>query len=570
MLIFTNPGLIDLNAITTLGASVKLPGSFGRFGTGLKYALATVLRAGGEVVLYRGGDQFQFTTQTVSIRETEFQKIIMYGPGDVNRFDLNITTQFGRDWQPWMVLRELGCNALDERGKFYHANPGTEEAAKADLVIADAESTTFVVKWPELDKCYLDEVTHLFLGARPGESGTSLWQDSSLRILPGPSLYLFYRGIRAFKLEHPSHFTYDILDEQLLTEDRTFYGEWQVQSLIRRHWLGEVKDRELVFRAVTVGSHLESSLKYTDDSYTKPTREFLDAVADAREQDKLRNDSAKSILLRSMRDESEDYVRGGQTVTKGAYNETLEWLFGQFDRIGVKFTNPDALDYSDETPIVLLAADQFPNPDMISMLESGRVYVNLDKLNQWQKSKEDVEALVESLLARWIELKAPTHDMEGAAKLVAPLLYNQMPDVKRRARWAEEEKEEAAAREAEEAQRRWFIITGVWTGYTADQRAVKHREETHDVKLADTVAAQHSIRFTDGTELELTVEEIGKDQVGKVDQMFQYKSLIRDCADLDCWVVDDLPAAKAARAKQIRESVRNPEVVRQVQEVASA
>jgi len=42
MLIFSNPGLIDIDAVTTLGVSVKQPGSFGRFGTGLKFAVAEV------------------------------------------------------------------------------------------------------------------------------------------------------------------------------------------------------------------------------------------------------------------------------------------------------------------------------------------------------------------------------------------------------------------------------------------------------------------------------------------------------------------------------------------------
>ena len=45
----------ESRAIRTLGVSVKVGDSpIGYFGTGLKFALATILRKGGEIVLKRG------------------------------------------------------------------------------------------------------------------------------------------------------------------------------------------------------------------------------------------------------------------------------------------------------------------------------------------------------------------------------------------------------------------------------------------------------------------------------------------------------------------------------------
>lgn len=47
MIIFRNAGTIDPKSITTFGVSSKEnPGAIGFFGTGLKYALAILLRHG--------------------------------------------------------------------------------------------------------------------------------------------------------------------------------------------------------------------------------------------------------------------------------------------------------------------------------------------------------------------------------------------------------------------------------------------------------------------------------------------------------------------------------------------
>ena len=46
MIIFQNKGLIDVHAISIMGVSVKEDNSIGFFGTGLKYAIAVLLREG--------------------------------------------------------------------------------------------------------------------------------------------------------------------------------------------------------------------------------------------------------------------------------------------------------------------------------------------------------------------------------------------------------------------------------------------------------------------------------------------------------------------------------------------
>src|SRR5690606_17354524 len=111
MLIFSNPGLIDETAITTIAVNAKTGNNpIGVFGTGLKYAIAIILRLGGRVTIYRGLKKLEFGIKTKTIRGKEFDIITMNGR------QLGFTTHLGHHWQPWMAYRELWSNARDEEG----------------------------------------------------------------------------------------------------------------------------------------------------------------------------------------------------------------------------------------------------------------------------------------------------------------------------------------------------------------------------------------------------------------------------------------------------------------------
>ena len=115
ILTFRNSGLIDLTAVRTLGVSVKEEGAIGYFGTGLKFAIATVLRNGGTLVIWRGRDRHEMGKASANVRGKDFDVVTMDG------VELGFTTQLGRDWEPWMAFRELACNATDEGGHYYLA-----------------------------------------------------------------------------------------------------------------------------------------------------------------------------------------------------------------------------------------------------------------------------------------------------------------------------------------------------------------------------------------------------------------------------------------------------------------
>ena len=91
--VFENLGEIDVRAITTMGVSVKQDSSaVGYFGTGLKYALANVLRNRGKAVIYSGEDVYEFSSESSSIRGKKFDIVRM------NNQDIGFTTELGKDY----------------------------------------------------------------------------------------------------------------------------------------------------------------------------------------------------------------------------------------------------------------------------------------------------------------------------------------------------------------------------------------------------------------------------------------------------------------------------------------
>lgn len=416
MLIFRNPGLIDLDAVRTLGVSVKLPGSFGRFGTGLKFAIATILRDGGTIHIVRGHQRHDFGTTELDVRGQKFQLVTLDGES------MHITTQLGRDWEAWMVLRELGCNALDEGGAF----GSTAEGFPTDRLRKD--ETTIAVEWFALEEAYAGR-KELFI------EGPPLWQDENLRILPGPSQHIFYRGIRVFKLDKPSVFTYDVLAEQALTEDRTLAGMWRVDGLIGDAMM-TMENSEIIDQALRADEdHHESKVDY-ESSYwisSKPSRAFLDAAVNAREAGKLKNPTAKKVLMKHIR-ESKTPIGG--SGYRRVVDDALGYALDQLGEIGIKFEDSQHFVIVEELP-----------GETLSMAENGRVYY-LKAMSALPARK-----IAGELLARWVDLNAKGSEMDDVVKLLTPIILNRCPTLKKDEQMAKED----AAEPIEAALRSLFV-----------------------------------------------------------------------------------------------------------------
>jgi hypothetical protein len=109
-LVIENDGEIEEGAMVLLGASTKAddPSAIGFFGSGNKYAIATLLRENVPFTIYSGTERVTITKKKVVVRDVPFEQIV------VNRKRTSLTTRMGPDWQVWYALREFIANALDE------------------------------------------------------------------------------------------------------------------------------------------------------------------------------------------------------------------------------------------------------------------------------------------------------------------------------------------------------------------------------------------------------------------------------------------------------------------------
>lgn len=108
----TNTGMLDARLIPLMGGTTKANDEFkiGQFGTGLKYALAYLLRENVHFTLHTSGECVPIDVVLEEIAGEEYGIITIHGE------KTSITTNMGKEWEPWMIVRELWCNALDEGG----------------------------------------------------------------------------------------------------------------------------------------------------------------------------------------------------------------------------------------------------------------------------------------------------------------------------------------------------------------------------------------------------------------------------------------------------------------------
>lgn len=274
---FANKSVIDLNAIAVMGVSVKEGDSpIGYFGTGLKFAIATLLRTGHEVHLTvldkeRGmHERISFEARPEVIRGETFQRVHMLfhnrsralDGGDVEE-PLGFTTNLGRNWEPWMAYRELRSNCMDEGG--------TTADRLTDPPEGESWGTIFEVTGEAMAQCHADSGA-IFIEGIPDYS------HAECDVYEGRSDHAFYRGVRALDLPVMSLYRYNIRSAVTLTEDRSIKGEWEARYHIARA-LARCEDPDLLERVLTAQPHtFEKTIDFCGPGEVKPSDAFLEMV----------------------------------------------------------------------------------------------------------------------------------------------------------------------------------------------------------------------------------------------------------------------------------------------------
>lgn len=271
MIVFTNPGIIDIDAAFTMGVNVKEGETpIGHFGTGLKFAIATILRLGGTICIWRGADEcVKLSSQTKSIRGKDFGIVTATfhypdGPGDPVM--LGFTTQLGKGWEPWMAFRELACNALDEGGRYY--------SAMGEVLPTD-DTTTIIVTGAGIPEAYQQRDGVL-------AEGPPIYADERFEVRPGASPYIYYRGVRVAKLPNSTTHHYNLLNGIRLTEDRTAASIWEVGYELGRA-LSQCTDSKILERALTCGDNFFEHALNMPDSTEMHSAAFKAVAAELRE-----------------------------------------------------------------------------------------------------------------------------------------------------------------------------------------------------------------------------------------------------------------------------------------------
>jgi hypothetical protein len=267
MIVHETPGLLDIRSLTTFGISVKpnAKSPIGYFGTGLKYAIAVLLRHGQGISVWIGEQPYEFHTVKSEFRGRDFLSVRMMRQRGVTRRwfteELPYTTELGRNWELWMALRELHANTLDEGGH--------TRAADSAVASGVAGATRIFVS----GEAYAHEFAHLDRIFLPGERA-----HNTNEILPGESRYAYYRGMRVGELQRRSLMTYCVNSELSLTEDRTLSATYLWDWYVRRALMG-CEDERVLRRVLQAGDDTyEGSIRWDADELSYCSPAFLEAV----------------------------------------------------------------------------------------------------------------------------------------------------------------------------------------------------------------------------------------------------------------------------------------------------
>ena len=209
-LMVQNQGEIPLWGIRLLGLSRKTEDKIGKFGTGLKEAIALLIRKNLKPIIFTGLVKIDFDVHNFD----GVDEICFRPDHDFKRFKanewhtLNISPELGKeDWDNlYQALREIFCNARDEQNLMHQITDqvvGTEGITKV-----------FVPASPEITEAYGQIHSKLlFLGDRAPQYKNDIGNIYS-KLEPSPSL-IYHKGVFIQQSPEQSLFDYDLNDIKL-------------------------------------------------------------------------------------------------------------------------------------------------------------------------------------------------------------------------------------------------------------------------------------------------------------------------------------------------------------------
>ncbi len=211
---------IEPNAFHLIGACTKRgQNKIGYFGSGLKYAIAVLLRENIEFEVYAGLKKIDITHKPDKLRDQEFDVIYIDGQ------KTSMTTSMGPKWKLWQAIREIYCNARDEEK---HKVEQVEEISQV------AGETAFYIRFDnhlEIE-LFIKDWDKYFCFNRPTIIEHTLGNVLS-RI--GGHMTTYRKGIKASNIERKSLYDYDF-QELSINESRLIDYEFYTYQHAATIW----------------------------------------------------------------------------------------------------------------------------------------------------------------------------------------------------------------------------------------------------------------------------------------------------------------------------------------------
>lgn len=271
MIVLKNKGLIDLQVLSTFGVSVKESDSpIGYFGTGLKYALAVLMREKQQVEIWLADHKYAIGIEKLTIRGTDKNGIVLIDCETNEVTKLGFTDELGKNWGVRHAYRELACNCMDEKGEIFDI---TAANYLNQVNFADDE-TNIIVSGSQFLEAYRNRGEIILADEKHSDL------DYRVEVRDRPSQNVYYRGVDVLELNKPCLFNYNFKNSIELTEDRTIKNTGYVSVYVAAAWC-ESKDKEMIRKVVMADENsFENTLDFDWYGTTSPSKEFVDVVGE--------------------------------------------------------------------------------------------------------------------------------------------------------------------------------------------------------------------------------------------------------------------------------------------------
>ena len=231
----TNVGEIDIAGLHLMGVSSKRGDSekIGFFGSGNKYAIASLLRNKIPFKIFSGKTKIKITTEQVMFRGQLYEKINIQGE------PTSLTTAMGLDWENWFSIRELYCNAVDE---------GEAEMTISDKVTGKNGYTTIYIQLTEKLKTFFKNINKYILINDKGIETVETAYGKVTVLSPETDEFICYRkGIRIYP-ENEKHSLYRYnFDAISINESRMYKYEHEIKERIAS-FLAVTNQKEIIVK----------------------------------------------------------------------------------------------------------------------------------------------------------------------------------------------------------------------------------------------------------------------------------------------------------------------------------